>query len=169
VSSMRLPMASSPERTTSTGSERQAGKKGWLTKQRSGCCASAATRARGMPLVANPPGDDPSVIDFCSVCRKCAINCPVGAIPAGDRTEVDEGLRWAIEPETCYRYWQVIGTDCATCVRVCPYSHPDSPAHNLVRRAIRSSGVARRPMLWLDDLFYGRFPARDRSAGKIDR
>jgi epoxyqueuosine reductase QueG len=109
-----------------------------------------------LPLVSDPPGDDASVIDFCLVCKKCATNCPVGAIPCDDRTRVDDGLRWAIDPETCYRYWNVIGTDCATCMRVCPYSHPDSPAHNLVRVAIRKSATARRVMLWLDDVFYGK-------------
>jgi hypothetical protein len=69
---------------------------------------------------------------------------------------VDAGLRWAIDPETCYRYWNLIGTDCASCMRVCPYSHPDSPAHNLVRLAIGKSASARRAMVWLDDLFYGK-------------
>ena len=82
----------------------------------------------------------------------------MGAIPSGDRTPIDDGLRWAIDSETCYRYWNVIGTDCASCIRVCPYSHPDSPAHNLVRVAIRKSAPARRAMLWLDDLFYGKKP-----------
>jgi len=112
-----------------------------------------------MPLVPDSRGDDASVIDFCSVCRKCATNCPVGAISSGDRVAVDEGLRWAIDSETCYRYWNVIGTDCATCVRVCPFSHPDNAAHDLVRWAARRSGTARRAALWLDDLFYGRHPA----------
>jgi len=111
-----------------------------------------------MPLVADEPGDDPSVIDFCVVCKKCATNCPVSAIPSGDRRPADDGLRWAIDSETCYRYWNLIGTDCASCMRVCPYSHPDSPAHNLVRVAIRKSASARRVMLWLDDLFYGKKP-----------
>jgi hypothetical protein len=41
-------------------------------------------------------------------------------------------------------------------VRVCPYSHPDNTAHNLVRLAIRRSAAARRAMLWLDDVFYGK-------------
>jgi len=111
-----------------------------------------------MPLVADAPGDDLSVIDFCAICRKCATNCPVGAIPSGDRTPVDDGFRWAIDSETCYRYWNLIGTDCASCMRVCPYSHPDNPFHNLVRVSIRRSTSARRVMLWLDDVFYGKKP-----------
>jgi ferredoxin len=111
-----------------------------------------------MPLVADAAGDDPSVLDFCRRCKKCATNCPVGAISNGDRTPVDDGLRWEIDSETCFRYWNVVGTDCAICMRVCPYSHPDNPAHNMVRRLIRRSGPARQSMLWLDDLFYGARP-----------
>jgi ferredoxin len=119
-----------------------------------------------MPLVADDPGDDPSVLDFCSLCRKCALNCPVGAIPSGERTSIDNGLRWAIDSDACFRYWNLVGTDCATCVRVCPYSHPDSAAHNFVRWAIRGSSAARRGMLRLDDLFYGK---KIRSIGKLER
>jgi epoxyqueuosine reductase QueG len=109
-----------------------------------------------LPLIADEPGDDLSVIDFCTICRKCATNCPVAAIPFNERAPVDDGLRWAIDPETCFRYWNVIGTDCATCIRVCPYSHPDHLAHNMVRWAIKRSACARRVLLWLDDLFYGK-------------
>ncbi|MBK8939069.1 MAG: hypothetical protein IPM79_15925 [Polyangiaceae bacterium] len=54
VASIRSPSAWSPDSTTSIGSERQAGKKGWFTKQRSGCFASAAICLRGRPLVAKP-------------------------------------------------------------------------------------------------------------------
>ncbi len=111
-----------------------------------------------LPLEPDEPGDDLSVIDFCSICKKCADNCPVAAVPSGDRQPIDDGLRWAIDSETCHRYWAVIGTDCGRCMSVCPYSHPDNPAHNLVRWAIRNSAGARRVGLWMDDLFYGRKP-----------
>ncbi len=134
------------------------GRMGLLMTPRLGPRVRLGVVTTDMPLVADPLGDDPSVIDFCAVCRKCATNCPVGAIPSGDRLPIDDGLRWAIDSETCYRYWNLIGTDCASCMRVCPYSHPDNPAHNLVRFAIRRSASARRAMLWLDDIFYGKKP-----------
>ena len=54
VSTMRAPRAASPDSTTSIGSVRHAGKNGWFTKQRSGCFASVAICARGMPDVAKP-------------------------------------------------------------------------------------------------------------------
>ncbi len=61
--------------------------------------------------------------------------------------------------DTCFRYWNVVGTDCGRCMAVCPYSHPDNPAHNLVRWTLRRSGIARRGALWMDDIFYGANPA----------
>ncbi len=112
-----------------------------------------------LPLTPDVRGDDTSVLDFCRICRKCAENCPSRSIPAGDRREMDGALRWQIDAASCFRYWNVIGTDCGRCMAVCPYSHPDHVAHNLVRWAIRRSGAARRVALWMDDLFYGRRPA----------
>jgi reductive dehalogenase len=136
------------------------GRMGILMTLRLGPRVRTGVVTTDLPLIADPPGDDLSVLDFCSTCRKCADNCPVGAIPTGDRESIDEdGLRWRIDPDSCYRYWAAAGTDCAVCMRVCPYSHPDSAAHNVVRWAIRRSGGARRMMLRADDLFYGRRPA----------
>ena len=109
-----------------------------------------------LPLIPDPPSDDRSVIDFCTVCKKCAENCPSRSIAFDDRTRIDGGRRWAIDPDTCFRYWNAVGTDCGVCMTVCPYSHPDNPAHDIVRWAIRRSGAARRAALWMDDLFYGR-------------
>jgi ferredoxin len=111
-----------------------------------------------VPLVADPSGDDLSVIDFCTICKKCAENCPSKSIPFGDREPIDGGRRWAIDPDGCFRYWNAIGSDCGRCMTVCPFSHPSNAAHNVVRWGIRRSGMARRGALLADDLFYGRRP-----------
>lgn len=112
-----------------------------------------------VPLVPDRRSDDTSVIDFCRVCHKCAEICPVRAIPFGDREEIDGALRWRIDQDICYRYWNVTGTDCARCMALCPHSYPDSPTHKLVRQAVRHSGFARRVAVRLDRLFYGPVPA----------
>jgi ferredoxin len=112
-----------------------------------------------LPLMPDRRSVDTSVLDFCTICEKCAANCPVQAIPRGGRQEIDGALRWRIDQVLCYRYWCVAGTDCARCMAVCPYSHAGSPMHNGVRWAARRSGAARRAILWLDGIFYGTRPA----------
>jgi len=102
---------------------------------------------------------DPSILDFCTLCKKCAENCPSRSIPFESRREIDGALRWRINADTCFRYWNLVGTDCGVCMTVCPYSHPDNLAHGLVRRAIKRSGLFRRAALRLDDVFYGKKPA----------
>jgi ferredoxin len=101
---------------------------------------------------------DPSVIDFCSVCKKCAQNCPSKSIPQGERETIDGALRWKINADNCFLYWNVVGTDCAKCMAVCPYSHPDTFSHNLIRWANSKSGAFRRAAVWMDDFFYGVEP-----------
>jgi ferredoxin len=111
-----------------------------------------------LPLIPDGRAGDRSVLDFCHVCEKCAACCPPKAIPRGDRMEIGGALRWRINDEMCFRYWNAVGTDCARCMAVCPYSHPNSPVHNLVRWASRHSGAVRRAAVRLDDLFYGPLP-----------
>ena len=134
------------------------GRMGLLMTPRLGPRVRIGVVTTDIPLIPAAPRDDLSMLDFCSICKKCATNCPVGAIPHGDRVEMDHGRRWVIDDETCFRYWNAVGTDCATCMKVCPYSHPDNPMHNLVRKAIRVSPGTRSLMLWMDDAVYGRRP-----------
>lgn len=112
-----------------------------------------------MPLTPDNYQGEPSILDFCRICKKCAHNCPSQSIPHQDR-EISNGvLRWKINPESCYHYWTIIGTDCGRCLAVCPYSHPDNLLHNIVRWGIHRSGYFRRAALFLDDFFYGKKPS----------
>jgi reductive dehalogenase len=126
-----------------------------------------------MPLVPDKPNADTSVIDFCRICRKCAETCPVRAIPFGDREEIDGALRWQIDSNVCFRYWNFAGTDCGRCMALCPYSYPDHVLHNTVRWAVRHSGMARRVVVRLDSVFYGAKPepkpAPDWIPAKLER
>ena len=101
-----------------------------------------------------------AVLDFCTICKKCAVNCPSKAIPFEVRQKIDGVLRWRINAESCFLYWNVIGTDCGICMTVCPFSHPDTLPHNLLRWGIARSGFVRRGALGLDDLFYGKEPVQ---------
>lgn len=112
-----------------------------------------------LPLVPDQRRRDAAVIDFCRKCLKCAENCPSGAIPWGDPVREGDQERWKLDPVACYRYWATSGTDCAVCMRVCPFSHPDTRLHGVVRWALHRSAAARSLALALDDLFYARHPA----------
>ena len=111
-----------------------------------------------LPLEVDQRVPEDSVIDFCSICLKCADACPSNAIATGERAEIDGALRWRIDSEACFTHWCKIGTDCARCVSVCPYSHPDNPMHAAVRFAIRRSAISRRLALIAEDYVYGRLP-----------
>jgi reductive dehalogenase len=135
------------------------GRMGLLMTPRLGPRVRIAVVTTDMPLVPDRPAPDPSTVDFCLRCRKCADCCPSRALPLGDPVEDEKGvLRWKIDAEACFTLWTRLGTDCARCMAVCPYSHPDNPLHNVVRWGIRNNALFRRGAVWMDDLVYGRRP-----------
>ncbi len=111
-----------------------------------------------IPLVIDKASFEPSVLDFCSICKKCADACPAKAISWNDRELINEDLRWQINQEKCFKYWASCGTDCGRCLAVCPYSHPNNFLHNLVRKGLKNSYIFRRFALKIDDYLYGRKP-----------
>jgi reductive dehalogenase len=110
------------------------------------------------PLLPDKPAYDNTVLDFCTLCRKCARACPSSSIPYGDREDHPGGLRWRINQESCFNYWCRVGTDCGRCMAVCPYSHRSNMFHNFIRWAVRNNFIFRRMAVKLDDLFYGSRP-----------
>jgi len=135
------------------------GRMGLLMTQRLGPRVRIAVVTTDLPLATDPPAPDLTAIDFCLQCRKCADSCPSRAISFGDPEEDENGvLRWKIDAEACFTLWGRLGTDCARCMAVCPFSHPDNVMHTLVRWGIRNNGLFRKGALWMDDLVYGRRP-----------
>lgn len=101
---------------------------------------------------------DNTMIDFCRQCKKCAEICPSKAISFNDEEEIDGITRWQINSESCFTFWCTVGTDCARCISVCPYSHPNNFIHNMFRLMIKKSYIFRKIAVPLDDFFYGRKP-----------
>lgn len=134
------------------------GRMGLLMTPELGPRVRLAVVTTDLPLVPSRRRTDYSVIDFCRVCKKCAEACPSRAISFSDRAEISGAKRWKIDSEACFTFWCRVGTDCARCVRVCPYSHPSNLMHNIVRFGVRNSSVFRLVALKMDDWFYGRKP-----------
>ena len=131
------------------------GRHGYLISPRYGSRIRLGAVTTDLPLIADRPIVF-GVQDFCDHCRRCADHCPSASIPAGDKSDVRGVKKWPLQVESCLRYWRLIGTDCGLCMKVCPFSHPPSPVHNLVRAGIKRSVFARRFSVWGEDIFYGK-------------
>lgn len=110
-----------------------------------------------LPLETDKPAAF-GVQSFCRKCLKCARNCPAQAIPLGEKVNENGVLKWVINRENCYAYWRRVGTDCSTCIYVCPYSKPNNFFHNLIRFLASRSAPAQSLAAAGDDFFYGRRP-----------
>jgi len=133
------------------------GRLGLLITPRFGPRLRLSVVTTDLPLVQDQPIHF-GVQHFCSLCKKCADCCPSASIDSGDKALCRGVEKWQSNQESCYHFWRVQGSDCSICVKVCPYSHPSTPLHNLVRWAVRRNALGRRVALWADDLFYGRRP-----------
>lgn len=68
--------------------------------------------------------------DYCEECDVCAVACPVKALPFGapvvrEGTSTLKGVKkWSSDAEACFGYWAKLKSDCAICMRVCPFTAP---------------------------------------------
>ena len=143
------------------------GRCGYLMHPRLGANLRLTCVTTDIPLALDPPVDL-GVQDFCSKCLKCATTCPSGAIPKGEKVVVRGVRRWQIDPVKCLLYWGHLGSACAICQTVCPWSKPPTLPHRTVAQIAFNVPFARRLLVWADDLFYGaRFrPAPPPSWGR---
>jgi reductive dehalogenase len=134
------------------------GRMGLLMTPKLGPRVRIAVVTTNAPLKCSESNVDPTMIEFCKLCRKCAECCPGKAIPMDDMKEIRGAKRWRINSESCYQYWCTSGTDCGRCISVCPFSHPNNILHNTIRHLIRRSIFVARFAFIADDLLYGRKP-----------
>ena len=109
------------------------------------------------------------VREFCDICRACSDGCPVKAIPTGPPGPPPPGpsyiqgvVKWTIDAGKCFGYWAQQNTDCAICIRVCPYNRDFSRLGARLWRWLAGTR-ARRLARWISDkLGHGRrlAPAR---------
>ena len=134
------------------------GRMGLLMTPRLGPRVRIAVVTTNAPLVSDKYKPDPSTIEFCRICRKCADCCPGNCIPNGEMLEIDGIKRWRIDSDKCYKFWCQSGTDCGRCMAVCPFSHRNNFFHNIVRTLIRHSRLFARFASYADNLVYSRKP-----------
>jgi len=113
-----------------------------------------------MPLDIDLP-KRPGVAKFCDICTKCADACPIKALPfgspsVGGGTSSIQGVKkWTSDAEKCFSFWAKLSSDCAICMRVCPFNRNFSSWPNRLWLRLALS-PARRVALWLDRYRIGR-------------
>lgn len=118
----------------------------------------AAVVTTDLPLAPDKPIDF-GLQHFCTVCKKCARECPSGSITDGEKTWHNGYEIWKPDMDSCtrYRVTNARGAGCAHCIKVCPWSKSDSWHHTAATALARRSGLARRALTRLDDILgYGR-------------
>ena len=135
---------------------------------RSGLCITRdyGPRVRFGRILTDMPLDHDKPVSFgvektCDICRRCANNCPPQAIDHGppstytfNRSNIAGIKKWTTDGEKCFKFWVSRGTDCANCVRTCPYNKEFSGLWPKLLRALLNSPL-RRWALKLDDATRG--------------
>ncbi len=93
---------------------------------------------------------------FCDICTKCADACPAKALPygppivsGGTRSEVKGVRKWTSDAAKCFDFWSKMASDCAICMRVCPFNRDFSKLHHRLWLRLALS-PSRKVALWLD-------------------
>jgi reductive dehalogenase len=118
----------------------------------------AAVVTTDLPLLPDKPIDF-GLQDLCSKCKKCARECPSGAISFGDKEMYNGYEHWPTHIEKCtaMRVGNKRGSGCGTCIKVCPANKPYTLFHRAVGWAVRHSSLARSVSVHADDLLgYGK-------------
>jgi len=135
----------------------EVGRMGLLIHPEYGPAIRISIVTTNLELIETKKKKDYHIDEFCRICKKCADNCPTKSISFDDEKPYSRNFKhWSIVQEKCYAFWKKIGTDCAFCIRSCPYNKKDTLLHRLVRFYISLNPINQRVALFFDDLFYGR-------------
>ncbi|MEP5729451.1 MAG: reductive dehalogenase domain-containing protein [Sulfitobacter sp.] len=109
-----------------------------------------------MPLAHDQPVSF-GVEKTCEICRRCANNCPPQAIDHGapstyafNRSNTKGIKKWTTDGEKCFKFWVLKGSDCANCIRSCPYNKEYGRFWSKVVRWMLSTRL-RKLALMIDD------------------
>lgn len=108
-----------------------------------------------MPLAHDRP-KKLGVAEVCDICTRCADACPVKALPfdapkaGGGQSSIKGVVKWTSDADKCFGYWAKLSSDCAICLRVCPFNRDYSKVANRWWLKLALSPF-RKLALWLDD------------------
>jgi len=96
------------------------------------------------------------VAEFCAICTKCADACPVKALPYGPPSTESPGKsaikgvrKWTSDAAACFGFWTKLSSDCAICMRVCPFNRDFTSWKDRLWLKLALSPL-RKLALWID-------------------
>jgi reductive dehalogenase len=107
-----------------------------------------------IPLQPDKPIDF-GLQDFCRRCKICAAACPSRAISDGEKVIYNGYETWKLDQRRCasFSISNPFGTQCNTCVKVCPWSRPNTWPHDPIRWLVEHSGLARKMAINADQVW----------------
>lgn len=121
----------------------EVGRCGYLVTRELGANLRLSAVTTSLPLTLDGPVNL-SIQEFCSTCDRCAANCPVDAIPRGDKVVARGVLRWKIDAHRCLGFWVRKGSVCGICQVVCPWSARRDWVRTVFAQTAIRVGPARR-------------------------
>jgi len=107
-----------------------------------------------LPLIADRPRPL-GIKAYCDDCTKCAAACPPRALPFGPPEEKTDSLstikgvkKWSANCEKCFGFWAKLKTDCAICMRVCPFNRRYDRIADRLWRWLATSRWRKVAQLW---------------------
>lgn len=108
-----------------------------------------------LPLASDAPRQI-GIRAYCDICTKCADACPPRALPFGPPKEDNDSVstikgvkKWSADCEKCFGYWAKLKSDCAICMRVCPFNQSKATLYGRLFHALATSRL-RRLALYLE-------------------
>ena len=108
-----------------------------------------------LPLTHDAPKKQ-GVAEFCAICTKCADACPVKALPYGPPGSLGPGKsaikgvrKWTSDAAACFGFWTKLSSDCAICMRVCPFNRDFTTLFDRIWLKLALSPL-RKIALWID-------------------
>ena len=132
----------------------EVGRCGYLVTEELGANLRLSTVTTDLPMALDRPVDL-GIQDFCEKCKKCAVNCPAGAIPEGEKVVIRGVRKWKIDERKCLALWVKRGSACGICQVVCPWSMRRSAARKVFVETAVHIRPSRRLLVGLDSLING--------------